>query len=653
VTERPCLHLSTHRTPSSSTHRTHRSTHGTHSYVAALDGVRALAIAAVIAYHADLGAFPGGFLGVETFFVLSGFLVSSGLVTQLERRGRIDFGRYAVRRVQRLAPALVAMLVAIALVVLVRFPDQLTHARRGAIGALTGSGNWLELTNGDYFATFGRGPVFRHLWSFAVEVQIYAILPPLVGLLWALSGRSRNRLALSLGLLAVIGYVWQALVALRYPGSSRAYFGTDARIGAALLGASIAAVDRERLRSEIPRAASDMLTGVALIALGALVVVTDGTDPMLYRGVLGLTGLLSALLVFATATATDSSVSRVLGSRPLRWIGTRSYGLYLWHWPIFVLTRPIAGVAMEAIPFLLRVGATAIAAELSFRFVESRAMQPTPGRSRSLRWAPEIAVAALGGFLAIGVASASPAQSDGPGDQPPPTQPPSVIEVVTTRTIATVTSATTTVPAMAPTIPPDAANPVWTASPPSTSTSLPMSPPTPTPLPMGLVGDDVTLIGDSVLRAAEPALRARLGLNANIDSAVGRQFIEARERVRVLRSVGRLKPVVVIALGTNGPFREADVDALLTELGDRRTVAFVQVEVPRRWKKTVNERLAAAKLKHPEIVVIDWPNRVGVLKLRLPDGVHPAPKAAASYADLLIESLGTAIARTPPTTVAS
>jgi peptidoglycan/LPS O-acetylase OafA/YrhL len=153
------------------------------THVAALDGVRALAIAVVIAYHADLVAFPGGFLGVETFFVLSGFLVSASLIAELERHGRIHIGRYFIRRVRRLAPALVTMLGSFAVVVLVGFPDQLSHLRRGSIGALTGSGNWLELTSGDYFATFGRGPVFRHLWSFAVEVQAYAILPISVWLL--------------------------------------------------------------------------------------------------------------------------------------------------------------------------------------------------------------------------------------------------------------------------------------------------------------------------------------------------------------------------------------------------------------------------------------------------------------------------------------
>jgi peptidoglycan/LPS O-acetylase OafA/YrhL len=613
------------------------------THIAALDGVRALAIAVVIAYHADLVAFPGGFLGVETFFVLSGFLVTAGLVAELERRGQIRFVPYAIRRVRRLAPALIAMVGSVAVVVLVGFPDQLSHLRRGALGALTGSGNWLELANGDYFATFGRGPVFRHLWSFAVEVQGYAILPLVVGLLWALSGWNRNRLAQFLFVLAVSGYAWQAVVAVRYPGSSRAYFGTDTRIGALLMGASVAALDRKRVRAELPDAALTILAFVSLLGLGGLVAVVEGTDLVLYRGILALTGLLSALLVFAVAISSESIVAIVLGSAPLRWVGTRSYGLYLWHWPIFVLTRPVAGVPMGLLPFVIRVGLACSAAELSFRFIESRATR-SPAEVWSRRRVTEIGVAGLAGFLVFGVVTATPARSDDLGASavaipvpvvaPPPTQSPSVIQVSTT-TLAPVESVTPATIVDAPTIPP-------TTSAPTPTTTTSTLPPLP-PLPPGLVGDDVTLIGDSVLRAAEPALRARLGLNATIDSKVGRQFVAGVDLVKELRAEGRLKPIVVVALGTNGPFREADIDALIAELHDRKTLAFVQVEVPRRWKKSVNERLVAAKLQHPSIVLIDWPSRVKASKLRLPDGVHPAPKAAASYADLLIEALGASV----------
>jgi peptidoglycan/LPS O-acetylase OafA/YrhL len=604
------------------------------AHIAALDGVRALAIAVVIAYHADLAAFPGGFLGVETFFVLSGFLVSAGLIAELERRGRIRLVHYAIRRVRRLAPALVAMLGSVAVVVLVGFPDQVSHLRRGALGALTGSGNWLEFTNGDYFATFGRGPVFRHLWSFAVEVQAYAILPMLIALLWALSGWARNRVALFLLLLAVAGYVWQAVVALRYPDSSRAYFGTDTRIAGLLLGASVAALDRQRARAEVPVAALNIVAVVSLLGLGGLVAAVEGTDPVLYRGILALTGLLSALLVFAASISAETIVCLVLGSAPFHWVGTRSYGLYLWHWPIFVLTRPVAGVPMGLAPFALRVGLTCVVAELSFRFVESRSTR-APAEPWSRRRVTEISVAALSGFLVFGVVAATPARSDEVGVvavpvlAPPPTQAPSIIEVSTTTTLV----APVPIPVDAPTIPPP------TTTPPATTTTTTTMP----PLPPGLVGDDVTLIGDSVLRAAEPALRARLGLNTNIDSAVGRQFVAGIDRVRALRAEGRLKPIVVVALGTNGPFREADIDALIAELHDRKTLAFVQVEVPRRWKKTVNERFVNAKAQHPSIVLIDWPSRVKASKLRLPDGVHPAPKAAASYADLLIEALGASV----------
>ncbi len=206
-------------------------------HVGSLDGMRALAIAAVIAYHADFAAVPGGFLGVECFFVLSGFLVTRALLAELGRNGRISLRSFARRRARRLAPGLFVMLATVSAVVVLSFPDQVSHLRRGAVGALTGTSNWLELTNGDYFATFGRGPVLRHLWSFAVELQAYAILPCLLSLIWVRTKRHAD-VAIALGLFTLAGYGWQAYVAIRHPGTSRPYFGTDSRIAAVFAGRS-------------------------------------------------------------------------------------------------------------------------------------------------------------------------------------------------------------------------------------------------------------------------------------------------------------------------------------------------------------------------------------------------------------------------------
>jgi peptidoglycan/LPS O-acetylase OafA/YrhL len=380
--------------------------------VDALDGVRALAIAVVIAYHADLEAFPGGFLGVEVFFVLSGYLVGGALLNELRRRDRIDAKRYALRRIQRLAPALLAMLAVVGAAVLLGFRGEVGHLQRGAIGAVTGTGNWLELASGgDYFAAFGRGPVLRHLWSFSVELQAYALLPFLLWVLWIVADRRREHVAGALTFLAFTSYAWQAIAAHHDPTGSRAYFGTDTRIGAILLGAALACLGPKLIRSYLSNLALQIAGWLSLASLAVLVAVTEGTDRHLYDGILALTAMLSVVLIAAAANADAASLNRLLSSPPLRWLGTRSYGMYLWHWPVFVLTRPIAGIPMPMLPFVLRVGITALLAELSFRFVETTTAPVSNRQPWSRRRFSELAAAALAGCLVFGIATATPARS--------------------------------------------------------------------------------------------------------------------------------------------------------------------------------------------------------------------------------------------------
>lgn len=153
------------------------------------------------------------------------------------------------------------------------------------------------------------------------------------------------------------------------------------------------------------------------------------------------------------------------------------------------------------------------------------------------------------------------------------------------------------------------------------------------------IGSEVTMIGDSLMETATLALHARFGPDIVVDTQVGRQFTSGLERANALRYDGKLKPIVIIGLGTNGPFSEKQIEALIAELSDRKTVAFVKVVVPRRWQKTVNEALDKAKERHPELILIDWPTWVSDYKVRLQDGVHPTVRGARLYADLIATSL--------------
>jgi peptidoglycan/LPS O-acetylase OafA/YrhL len=664
--------------------------------VDALDGVRALAIAVVIAYHADLEAFPGGFLGVEVFFVLSGYLVGGALLNELRRRDRIDAKRYALRRIQRLAPALLAMLAVVGAAVLLGFRGEVGHLQRGAIGAVTGTGNWLELASGgDYFAAFGRGPVLRHLWSFSVELQAYALLPFLLWVLWIVTDRRREHVAGALTFLAFTSYAWQAIVAHHDPTGSRAYFGTDTRIGAILLGAALACLGPKLIRSYLSNLALQIAGWLSLASLAVLVAVTEGTDRHLYDGILALTAMLSVVLIAAAANADAASLNRLLSSPPLRWLGTRSYGMYLWHWPVFVLTRPIAGIPMPMLPFVLRVAITALLAELSFRFVETTTAPVSNRQPWSRRRFSELAAAALAGCLVFGIATATPARStnslgaldtnsstDTGSSMDPPadgqTSSPGELNTLEPlgsnakpfATNTTIVNASTYLPASPsaiPTIPttpntqpvPFASitpgsltNTATTIAPAqqtaSNTATLPNEPSVPTTIAAPLaIGSEVTMIGDSLMETATVALHARFGPDIVVDTQVGRQFTSGIERANALRYDGKLKPIVIIGLGTNGPFSEKQIEALITELGDRKTVAFVKVVVPRRWQKTVNEALDKAKERHPEILLIDWPAWVADYKVRLQDGVHPTVRGARLYAELM----ATALTQTPITPV--
>jgi peptidoglycan/LPS O-acetylase OafA/YrhL len=592
-------------------------------HFAALDGVRALAIATVVAFHADLVVVPGGFIGVEVFFVLSGFLVGGSIFRELTDTGQLDLKRYASRRARRLIPALVAMLVMSSLVVLVAFPGELIHLRQGLVGAVTGTSNWTELYfSGDYFSALGRGPILRHLWSFAVEVQAYALLPPLIVLTSRLRSKQSRPNALatssSLACLGLMSYAWQAVLHSQTPTSSRAYFGTDTRFGAIAMGAALA-VALQRKRGPIRSGFADVTGAAALGVVGALCVVMEGTDQRVHQGGLLLLAVSSCVLLWSVTAGHNGAIIWMLTTRPMRWLGTRSYGVYLWHWPVFVLTRPIMGEPMPVLPLLARLALTAALAEASHRFIETPFLRPTNSTTtprQSHRRALELAAAALTGCLIGGIATASPV------DAPPPWQ-------VTTQPVSTPTA-----PTLIRSV--ETSLPVPRLSIPTSTTHLP---PTPLISAPTIDGSQLTLIGDSVMMAALPSLQERFGESVTVDAEVGRQFGEATKRVADLRVVGRLNPIVVIGLGTNGPFTDKQIDELITELSDRQLIVFVLVNAPRRWERKVNEALRKAQERHPSIVLVDWPGLVETEQLRLADGIHPAPKAAAAYTALILQAI--------------
>ncbi|MGZ8437590.1 MAG: acyltransferase family protein, partial [Candidatus Limnocylindrales bacterium] len=352
------------------------------SHLSGLDGLRAIAVLAVLAYHAGFDQAQGGFLGVEVFFVISGYLITALLLAEHRRTGRIDPIRFWLRRARRLLPALFLLLAVTLAFAMVVVPEEIARLRPDALAALAYVTNW-HLIAGDqsYFETIGRPSLFMHLWSLAIEEQFYLLWPLALAVLLA-AGR---RAGLAVTVVGAIGSaVWMAV--LFQPGGdpSRLYYGTDTRLTGLLLGAALAfvwvpAVATGDGGGAMPRLWSsrrvgrlvDVLGIVGLAGLAWFFIAADAYAPFLYRGGLAVVAI-ATVAVIAAAVHPRSRLGPLLDIGPMRWIGTRSYAIYLWHWPIFALTRPGIDVGLDPGPLLVvRFGLTAVAAELSFRFVEA------------------------------------------------------------------------------------------------------------------------------------------------------------------------------------------------------------------------------------------------------------------------------------------
>src|SRR5262245_16195445 len=301
------------------------------TYLAGLDGLRCLAVVAVLLYHADTGVFPGGFLGVEVFFVISGYLITSLLAAEWEQRRGIDLKAFWLRRARRLLPASSTMIVATLAFAVLLLPSEVPGLRGAAVAGLLSVSNWYDvLSQQSYFEAVGRPPLLRHLWSLAVEAQFYALWPPLM-LLGLRRGGRRRLLAFALaGAAASAG-----LRARSYqPGDdpSRVYYGTDTRATGLLLGSALALVwtPADPLR----RVGRGLLDGAGLAGLAALACLglrLDEFDPLLYRGGFAAVGLATAAVIAVAVHPRARLTPGLLGWRPLRWLGLRSYGIYLWH----------------------------------------------------------------------------------------------------------------------------------------------------------------------------------------------------------------------------------------------------------------------------------------------------------------------------------
>ena len=368
-------------------------------YLPGLDGLRALAVVAVMLYHADPDWLPGGFLGVEVFFVLSGYLITLLLLAEFDRNGRIDLGRFWMRRARRLLPALFVLLFLVLVVTAAFRSEALGRLRGDLVAGLAYVSNWYQIWTAQGYAAAGEFAPLRHLWSLAVEEQFYLVWPlvmialfrrraswtPALVAAWLVT--IAVLISITVGLLHHSGRIGECAVTPDaywsigercLPIADALYLSTITRAGGLLLGAALAFMWRPDAlaRGPIRRhgALLDLVGVVGLVTLGVLAwrlhfVTPTGADDVLFRGGFWFTDIATLVVIAAVAHPT-ARLGGILGLQPLRWIGTRSYGLYLYHWPIYQLIRRVAGNRLTVEQFLWAMAVTALITELSYRFVE-------------------------------------------------------------------------------------------------------------------------------------------------------------------------------------------------------------------------------------------------------------------------------------------
>jgi peptidoglycan/LPS O-acetylase OafA/YrhL len=366
-----------------------------------LDGLRALAVLAVVAYHLGWGWAPGGLLGVGVFFTLSGYLITDLLLGQWEVAGGLRLADFWLRRARRLLPALFVMLAVVAAWVTLLDRDQLVDIR-GAVAASAAYVNnwWLIAQHSSYFAQFGPPAPLGHLWSLAVEEQFYLVWPWLLwlGLRWQRRRDMVPKVLFAATVLLAAGSA-VAMALFYHPGydPTRVYDGTDTRAFGVLIGAALAFVWPSRhLGSDVTATARAILDGIGATGLAVIAVLiwsTSQYSPFVYQGGMVVLSVATALVVGAAASPV-ARIGRLLGVRPLRWIGVRSYGIYLWHFPIIVLTTP-AGGRDSLVRGMAQFAAAIGAAALSWRFVEEPVRRGAIGRwwaqVRATGWHPRTA----------------------------------------------------------------------------------------------------------------------------------------------------------------------------------------------------------------------------------------------------------------------
>ena len=576
-------------------------------YIHSVDGLRAVAVLAVLLYHLGIDWIPGGFLGVDLFFVISGYVITGLILDSIARSGTLDLRAFYLSRIRRLLPALVAMLVFTTLFIGVYAPETVRRFVSDIPYVLTGSMNWaLVAREQDYFESIGRPPLLQHTWSLAVEAQFYFIWPLVLLFILKYFGKKNiSFAALAIAIASGVAlFAYSVQIDTQQSAISHVYFGTDTHSIGLFLGSALAVSwQPQNLTREISKRAQDFidLIGVfGFLGLLSTFLFINESDPTLYR----IAFPLSALFGCATLISVVHPASRfapLLSTRPLIWIGERSYGIYLWHWIVFQLTRPsIDLVGDDWALYALRVLIVFALADISLRYIEIPVrrgyfelwFRGMKYRTKAVRLRQKVSTLAAV-LLTLAATSLVSIDAMDRADQIA-AQEKLAAEQANEGGIDQVIT--------------DAQTPgLW------------------------VTGDSVILGIRNVLAKYE-----RIEL---INARVGRQIGELIEVTRTDQQFVGDSPVV-LNLGNNNRLIEAEIVELMEIVKAQPKIIVVNTAVPRSWKDLNNQLIREVTSRYPNTILVDWDQiSSNHPEYFATDGVHLNPPGVNAYVSAIREVL--------------